>query len=129
MMNRMALPVFFLAGCSGLAQHARPWEYKATDRAGFTRITEQGIAPLIRRAEQDFRASPAFPEHGPRSLEPIAVARHRDGRTLIAFSIGGISDMNAVYLFDIRGEITDRYLHSYWGVPADRMSQVGRRRD
>jgi hypothetical protein len=115
MLVRAALLAFLIAGCVGLNSRVRPWEYKTSSREGYARIAGEDLTPLIRRAEVDFRASPAFPEGRPMALEVLGAARHRDGRMLIAFSMGGASDVAAIYIFDSRGEIIDRYLHSYWG--------------
>jgi len=92
-----------------------PWEYRAVDVSGYARLSPNGVAALIRRAEEDFRASPAYSDGGPRPISVAGAARGPDGRILIAFSIGGVSDTRAMYIFNSEGEIVDRYLHSFWG--------------
>jgi len=114
---------FLLAGCVSNGGGQRAWEWKATDRTGYTRAsTAEGTAPLVARAEADFRVLPAFPEYPPMPLYLAVVAHHQDGRTLLSFRIGAVSDVEAVYIFNAQGEIVDRYLHSYWGVTTARPS-------
>ena len=107
---------FLLAACVSSGGSQRTWDWKQTDGTGYTRASRlDGIAPLIARAEADFSVSPAFPEYPLRPLYLAVMARHFDGRTLLSFRIGGVSDVEAVYIFNAQGEITERYLHSYWG--------------
>ena len=115
MTSKMLLCIF-LAGCvsTQTLDNAATWEYKSTDRAGYVSVTAHSVNSMVRRAEENFRNNPAFSEFGPHALLFVGAARHLDGRVLIAFSIGGISDVNAVYVFNRRGEIVDKYLHSYW---------------
>lgn len=106
---------FLVAGCANTGVGVGPWEYKTTDFSGYTNVSADGVAALIRRAENDFNASPAYPDAAPRPISVTRVARRPDGRTLIAFSIGHMSDTRVIYIFNSQGEIVDRYLHSFWG--------------
>jgi hypothetical protein len=103
-----------LAGCAATTSPSPPWEYKATTESAYTRISAEQARPLVRRAEDDFRASPPFPDSGPMPLLFIDAIRRTDGRTLVAFYMGVVSDVSAIYIFDSRGNIEDRYLHSWW---------------
>jgi hypothetical protein len=91
------------------------WEYKTTDFSGYATVSSDEVPALISRAEEDFRASPAYPDGGPRRLSVVRVKRRPDGKTLIAFSIDGVSDTFAIYVFDPQGKIVERYLRSFWG--------------
>lgn len=117
--------VFFLllASCAGLPRGHSPWQYKSTDRAGIVAISSSGLRELIARAQRDFSASPAFPEHSLRNLHFLGAGRHSDGRTFIAFRIGYASDVSAIYVFNMRGEIEDKYLHSWWGAQSTTSSR------
>lgn len=112
---RLLIFVFLVAGCANTMVGVGPWEYKTTDFSGYTNVPFDEVAALIRRAQSDFSVSPAYPEGGPRPISVTRVARRADGRTLIAFTIGVMSDTRAIYVFDSQGEIVDRYLHSFWG--------------
>jgi hypothetical protein len=103
-------------GCANALAEAAPWQYKATDFSGYVRISPEELpTALIQRAQDDFRAAPAFHEGGPRVISLVRVARGSDGRTLASFSIAGVEDAHAIYVFDVRGRIVERYLHSFWG--------------
>src|SRR5688572_23675463 len=106
---------FLLIGCAPNLVGVGPWEYRSTNSSGCSYSPPDSVAMLIRRAETDFDSSPAYPDNGRRPVSVNRVAHCADGRTLIAFSIGGVEDTLAIYIFDAQGEIVDRYLHSFWG--------------
>jgi len=118
-----------IGGCAQTVADAGPWQTKATDFAGYVQVAPDEAAALIARARTDFRASPVrlFPDdEGARPLLLRGVARRPDGTTLLAFYMDGVSDMYAMYVFNARGEIIDRYVHSFWGVIPTRR-RTGRR--
>src|SRR4051794_694313 len=115
MPTRLVLLALLVASCATGTGGALPWEYRGTVRSGYARVAAEGVDALVARAEANFLASPAFAENGPMPLILVGVARRADGRTKLAFAIGGLSDTEAIYVFNSRGEIVDRYLHSYWG--------------
>ncbi|HVQ06843.1 MAG TPA: hypothetical protein VMS43_00260 [Allosphingosinicella sp.] len=89
-----------------------PWRYERPDLTGYARIDSENVADLVRRAQENFSLSPI----APRFQAPIELgeaARRSDGRTMMAFYFGE-SDRHAIYIFNARGEIIDRYVHSYW---------------
>ncbi len=110
----LALSAFLACSCASTLAEPPPWEAKAPDLAGYRRVSMESMAEMIRHAEADFRASPAYPDHGPIPISAIGAARRPDGMTVIAFSLAA-TDVNAVYIFNSEGQIVDRYLHSYWG--------------
>ena len=111
---RLSIFAFLVVSCASTMSGVGNWEYKTTNFSGYTTVSSDEVPALIRRAEEDFRASPAYPDDGPRRLSVVRVKRRPDGRTLIAFAIGGVSDTLAIYIFGPQGEIVDRYLHSFW---------------
>ena len=107
-------PLFFvllLAGCATVG--VGNWQYRVTDYSGYSSVNPAELSALIRRAEEDFRASPAYPGDGVRQIAVIRAGRRPDGRILIEFSTGD-SDSTAIYLFDSGGRIVDRHLRSFW---------------
>ena len=75
-------------------------------------INPDNMSDLVRRAQANFSSSPVAP-HFRAPLELGDVGRRPDGRTIMAFYFGN-SDAFAIYIFNARGEIIDRYVFSYW---------------
>jgi hypothetical protein len=75
-------------------------------------IDPQDLTDLVRRAQANFSTSPVAPRFQA-PIQPIDAGRRPDGRTIMAFYFGE-SDRHAIYVFNARGEIIDRYVHSYW---------------
>lgn len=105
--------VFILAGCSTIGGVGN-WEYKVADYSGYARVPSIELSTLIRRAEANFRESPAYPDDQVRPISLLRAGRRADGSTLIEFSIGAVADTTAIYLFDSGGRIVDRHLRSSW---------------
>jgi hypothetical protein len=114
MNTKPVILALLLAGCAATTSRTPPWAYKATPESAYTRISAEQARPLIRRAEEDFRASPPYPDGRQMPLVFIDAVRRTDGRTLVAFYMGVVSDVSAIYIFDSSGNIADRYLHSWW---------------
>jgi hypothetical protein len=106
--------MLFVAACVS-PEASTTWKYKTSNFFGYTNLSYGEADTLIRRAKEDFQKSPAFLHEKLRPLSVTRVARRSDGTTLIAFSIGMMSDTRAIYVFNPKGEIVDRYLHSFWG--------------
>lgn len=104
--------VLLAMSCTHPAALTGPWRYERPDLTGYARIDSENVADLVRRAQENFSSSPV----APRFQAPIELgeaARRSDGRTMMAFYFGE-SDRHAIYIFNARGEIIDRYVHSYW---------------
>jgi len=115
----MYLKLLFLTslmtGCTNTVAGVGNWRYESTESSGLANLPLSEVTALIRRAESDFSASPAYPD-GPRPISAIRAGRRPDGTILIMFSVGGVADSRAIYVFNPGGDIADRYLRSSWGA-------------
>lgn len=111
-MRRKLLFLAMLANsCTHPASHIGPWRYERHDYSGYPTARSENVADLVRRARANFISSPIAVHF--RYLELVEVWRRPDGKMILAFSFGD-SDSFAIYIFNARGEIIDRYVHSFW---------------
>lgn len=111
-MGRKSLFLMLLmVSCTHPVSHTGPWRYERHDYSSYPTVHSEDVANLVPRAEANFSSSP--PAAHFRFLELVNVWRRPDGRMILAFSFGD-SDSFAIYIFNARGEIIDRYVHSYW---------------
>jgi hypothetical protein len=101
-----------MIGCATPVVQTGPWRYERPDFSGYTRIPSGDVVELAQRAKANFSASPVA-AHFRAPLQLQEVWRRSDGRTVMVFYFGD-SDARAIFVFDVRGEIIDRYVHSYW---------------
>lgn len=98
--------------CATAVTHTGPWRYDRLDHSGYTVINPEDVAELVQHAEANFRSSPVA-GHFSAPFRLVQVGRRPDGKSLLIFYFGE-SDAHAVYIFDTRGVIIDRYVYSYW---------------
>jgi len=100
-------------GCATPVAHDGLWRYGQLDHSGCVTTPPGDVAELVRVAEAAFRASPPAPFFRV-PIQLRQACRRSDGRRFLMFYFGS-SDQFAVYVFNTRSDIVDRYVHSYWG--------------
>jgi hypothetical protein len=103
--------VLMTISCAHPASLSGPWRYERIDYSNYPTVRSENVADLAQRAQENFTSSPIAAHM--RYLELVGAWRRPDGKMILAFSFGD-SDSFAIYIFNARGEIIDRYVHSYW---------------
>lgn len=112
MRNKFLYLALLMIGCANPVVHTGPWRYERPDFSGYTRAPPEDVAELVQRAQAAFRSSPVA-AHFRAPIELLQAWRRSDGRTIMVFYFGD-DDALAIYVFNSRGEIIDRYVHSFW---------------
>lgn len=103
--------VLLIASCMHPVSHTGPWRYERHDYSSYPTVRFEEVASLVPRAEANFGSSPPAPHFS--FLQLFEVRRGPNGSMILAFYFGD-SDSFAIYIFDARGEIIDRYVYTYW---------------
>lgn len=112
MRGKLLLLVLLAISCTHPIGPTGPWRYERPDLSGYAIIDREDVADLARRAQANFSSSPVA-AHFRAPIELGEAARRPDGQTIMAFYFGE-SDRHAIYVFNARGEIIDRYVRSFW---------------
>ena len=106
--------VLLTMGCATPPSFGGPWRYEQFDHSAYAWIPPGEVTELVRRAQIAFSASPMTPCEGAISLALRQAWLRPDGKRLLMFYFGS-SDNFAVYVFNDRSDIVDRFVYSYWG--------------
>jgi hypothetical protein len=105
-----------MASCAiPLGQKTVGWTYKKPDLTEYAPTKNSDSNKYVQIAIKNFNSDPPYPRNEDHRLILVkSLSNYNSSNMLMIFSITGVSDSHAVYIINMDGKITDRFLESGW---------------